>query len=70
MDSLIKDLLDDNDIKIPKHIAIICDGNGRCAKKKGLPRTFGHKAGIKPIENILSKKALKYKGLVVYGKYI
>ncbi|ACA55990.1 di-trans,poly-cis-decaprenylcistransferase [Clostridium botulinum] len=52
MNSAIKVLLDDNRIKIPKHIAIVCDGNGRWAKKKGFPRTFGHKAGTKPIENI------------------
>lgn len=52
MNNSVKDILDDNRIKIPKHIAIICDGNGRWAKKKGLPRTFGHRAGTKPIENI------------------
>jgi len=52
LNSLTKDLLDDGRIKIPKHIAIICDGNGRWAKNKGFPRTFGHKAGTKPIENI------------------
>ncbi len=52
MSSLTKDLLSDKKIKVPKHIAIICDGNGRWAKKKGFPRTLGHKAGTKPIENI------------------
>jgi undecaprenyl diphosphate synthase len=52
MNSIIKNLLNDNITKIPKHIAIVCDGNGRWAKKKGLPRTFGHKAGTKPIEAI------------------
>lgn len=52
MNSPINDLLGNDRIKIPKHIAIICDGNGRWAKKKGFPRTFGHKAGTKPIENI------------------
>ena len=31
--------------KLPAHIAFIIDGNGRWAKKKGLPRTAGHKAG-------------------------
>ena len=30
---------------MPKHIAIIMDGNGRWAKQRGLPRTAGHKAG-------------------------
>lgn len=33
--------------KLPKHIAIIMDGNGRWAKKRLLPRKMGHKAGSK-----------------------
>lgn len=37
---------------IPKHIAIILDGNGRWAKKRGLPRAAGHKAGAKTVEKI------------------
>ncbi|MFI3116065.1 MAG: isoprenyl transferase [Clostridia bacterium] len=41
-----------DDIKIPKHIAIIMDGNGRWAKKRGLPRNAGHKAGAKTLEEI------------------
>ncbi|CAL1329175.1 polyprenyl diphosphate synthase [Candidatus Providencia siddallii] len=36
---------------IPKHVAIIMDGNGRWAKKKGKLRIIGHKAGIKSIKN-------------------
>lgn len=36
--------------KLPKHIAIIMDGNGRWAKKRGLPRAFGHKAGMAAIK--------------------
>ena len=31
--------------KLPKHVAIIMDGNGRWATRKGLPRSFGHKQG-------------------------
>ena len=31
--------------RMPKHIAIICDGNGRWAKKRGMPRTYGHRKG-------------------------
>lgn len=38
--------------KIPKHIAIIMDGNGRWAKKRGLPRTAGHKQGAETIRKI------------------
>ncbi len=34
---------------LPKHIAIIMDGNGRWAKKRNLPRVFGHRAGIKAV---------------------
>ena len=37
---------------IPKHIGIIMDGNGRWAKKHGLPRRAGHRQGAKTIENI------------------
>jgi len=32
--------------KLPKHVAIIMDGNGRWATRKGLPRSFGHKEGV------------------------
>lgn len=39
--------------KIPTHVAIIMDGNGRWAKKRGLPRTAGHAQGAKVVEQIL-----------------
>lgn len=39
--------------KIPYHIAIIMDGNGRWATKRGLPRNYGHKEGINAIERIV-----------------
>lgn len=38
--------------KIPQHIAIILDGNGRWAKAKGLPRNYGHTAGAKNVETV------------------
>ena len=38
--------------KIPQHIAIIMDGNGRWAKAQGLPRTAGHKKGADTIRTI------------------
>lgn len=38
---------------VPKHVAIIMDGNGRWAKKRGLPRLAGHRAGVKNIRRIL-----------------
>ncbi len=37
---------------LPRHIAVVMDGNGRWAQKRGLPRTAGHKAGAKVFENI------------------
>lgn len=37
---------------IPKHVAIILDGNGRWAKSKGMPRTYGHTIGAKNVEPI------------------
>ena len=37
---------------VPQHVAIILDGNGRWAKKKGMPRTYGHKVGAENVENI------------------
>ena len=37
--------MDMNKLPPPRHIAIIMDGNGRWAKKRGLPRTAGHAAG-------------------------
>lgn len=38
---------------IPKHIAVIMDGNGRWAKERGLPRTMGHKRGIDRVEELV-----------------
>ena len=38
--------------KIPPHIAIILDGNGRWAKAKGMPRNYGHTAGAKNVETV------------------
>lgn len=38
---------------IPKHIAIIMDGNGRWAKKRMMPRSFGHKAGVETVKKIV-----------------
>ena len=43
--------------KMPQHIAIIMDGNGRWAQRRGLPRTFGHKAGAETLRTILTEAA-------------
>ncbi len=40
-------------LKIPRHVAIIMDGNGRWAKKRFLPRTYGHMQGSKIVEKII-----------------
>lgn len=39
--------------KLPKHVAIIMDGNGRWAKQRNLDRTFGHKAGIDSVRDMI-----------------
>ena len=55
-------------MNIPQHIAIILDGNGRWAKKKGMPRNFGHTQGSKNVERICEdayKMGVKY--LTVYA---
>lgn len=38
--------------KMPRHIGIIMDGNGRWAKKRGMPRNFGHKQGVETLRRI------------------
>ena len=53
---------------VPEHIAIIMDGNGRWAKKRGMPRSYGHKRGAKVFEEIAEycdKIGVKY--LTVYA---
>ena len=54
---------------LPQHIAIIMDGNGRWAKKRGLPRSAGHAAGAKTFKQIArycNKIGIKY--LTVYAQ--
>ncbi len=41
--------------EVPRHIAIVMDGNGRWAKKRILPRTAGHQAGVKAIHKVLNR---------------
>ncbi|MEG0068772.1 MAG: isoprenyl transferase [Cetobacterium sp.] len=55
-------------LEIPNHIAIIMDGNGRWAKSKGMPRTYGHKAGADTLRKILTYCGeLGVKYLTVYA---
>ncbi|AXF95566.1 polyprenyl diphosphate synthase [Spiroplasma phoeniceum] len=54
-------------MKIPQHIAIILDGNGRWATKQGLERTTGHEEGAKRIKDVaLKANALGVKYLTIY----
>ncbi len=53
---------------VPRHIAIIMDGNGRWAKKRGLPRTAGHKAGAEAFRRIANYcRTLGVEYLTVYA---
>ena len=45
---------------IPQHVAIIMDGNGRWAKKRGKSRSFGHKEGVNTVQKII-KASIKSK---------
>ena len=54
--------------KLPEHVAIIMDGNGRWAKQKGLPRVAGHRAGVKTLRNLIEHSVkLKLKAVTVYA---
>ncbi len=57
-----------NELKVPNHVAIILDGNGRWAKAKGMPRNYGHVQGAKTVEVICEeayKMGIQY--LTVYA---
>lgn len=60
--------MQENELSIPKHVAIIMDGNGRWAKKKRMPRNYGHTQGSKNVEKICEdayKMGIEY--LTVYA---
>ena len=59
-----------NEVKIPSHIAIIMDGNGRWAKERGLNRTAGHEEGAKVVREITtycSDLGIKYLTLYAFS---
>jgi undecaprenyl diphosphate synthase len=58
---------DGSDGRIPRHVAIIMDGNGRWAAKRGLPRVAGHRAGAEAVRKIL--KAAVKEGVEVLTLY-
>ena len=65
LDKLLKQL---NHKKLPSHIAIIMDGNGRWAKKRFLPRIAGHRAGAKTVDRIVTRcRKLGIKALTLYS---
>ena len=55
------------DAKIPSHLAIILDGNGRWAKKRNLPRLMGHRAGLRNLEKMV--RVVKDKGIRYFSVY-
>ena len=62
--------MDCNNLKIPNHVAIIVDGNGRWAKEKGFPRSKGHDAGFKRLKEITKyafEKGIKYVSIYVFS---
>ncbi len=57
-----------SDLKVPQHVAIIMDGNGRWAKARGLPRLAGHRAGTKNLRRIIrAAAAMGIKHLTFYA---
>ena len=59
-----------NKNKIPQHVAIIMDGNGRWAKSKGMPRVYGHNEGVKRVREITevaAKLGVKYLTLYAFS---
>jgi len=56
--------------KLPNHVAIIMDGNGRWAKSKGMPRVYGHREGVKRVREITevcAKIGIKYLTLYAFS---
>jgi len=66
MEETLKDLIDKD--RLPQHVAVIMDGNGRWAKKKGNARIFGHQNGVKAVRNTSEAAAeLGIKYLTLYA---
>src|SRR5215207_6243506 len=68
-DSADAKLLESIDLaRVPEHIAVIMDGNGRWAKKRGKPRIFGHRAGADSVKAIVDTCArLQIKAITLYA---
>lgn len=53
---------------LPRHVAVIMDGNGRWAQKRGMPRSFGHKAGVEALREIIRHSSdLGIEALTIYA---
>ncbi len=64
----MEDISKINKQRLPKHIAIIMDGNGRWAKQKGKLRVFGHKNGVKAVRDVVEGSAeIGVKVLTLYA---
>ena len=53
--------------RVPRHLAIILDGNGRWAKRRGLPRLMGHRAGLRKLEEMVH--LVKREGIRYFSVY-
>lgn len=59
-----------NDPNIPAHVAVIMDGNGRWARKRAMPRTFGHRSGVTAVKKIVEtarKNGVNYLTLFAFS---
>lgn len=57
-----------NALRLPKHVAIIMDGNGRWAKKRSMPRAYGHENGAKAVRQVVEGSAeLGVENLTLYA---
>ncbi len=68
--SLKKKAINLESLSVPEHVAIIMDGNGRWAKKRGLPRVAGHRAGADSVKHIVKscdKLGIKYITLYAFS---
>ena len=57
--------------KVPVHVTIIMDGNGRWAKKQGLKRIFGHKAGVESVREateFAAEQGVKFLSLFAFSE--
>ena len=53
---------------LPRHVAIIMDGNGRWAQRRGMPRSFGHKAGVEALRAIIRHSSnIGIEALTIYA---